>query len=158
MTKRRVSPAGAAATVAAATVVIAGLVVLGTPSHARERKLDALRTDDLATISAAVDQYWNKHSALPDSLDSLVSTHELDRLPKDPQTDSRYTYLASGARSYRLCATFQQPSDTLENTTRNTNVVFSNGGRTIFVPVNRTWRHSKGESCFDLTPPEKESK
>lgn len=149
MTRRRVSPAGAAATVAAALAVIAGLIMLGTPSHARERRLDEIRVDDLASLSAAIDQYWAKHAALPDSLDSLVTAHQLDRVPKDPETNSRYTYHMSGERSYRLCATFRQPSDTSEMDMR---------ARTVVAPAAHSWRHGKGESCFDLTPPPKDTK
>jgi hypothetical protein len=146
MTKSRVSPAGAAATIAAAVVVIAGLFLLGTPSHARERRLDEMRVDDLSTLSMALDHYWAKHAALPDSLDSLVAAHQLDRVPKDPETNVRYTYLVSGARSYRLCATFKQPSDTSDADAH---------GSTLIAPGVHSWRHGAGESCFDLTPPPK---
>ena len=145
MTTRRVSPAGAAATVAAALVVIAGLLTLGMPSHARERRMDALRVDDLSGLSRAIDAFWAKHSSLPPTLDSLVAARQLDRVPSDPQNNTQYAYLVSGERSYRLCATFDQPSDTNQ------------------APVNidvssHSWRHGAGESCFDLTPPQKESK
>jgi hypothetical protein len=154
----RVSPAGAAVTIAAAVVVIAGLALLGTPSHARERRLDQMRVDDLASLSAAIDQYWAKHAALPDSLDSLVTAHQLDRVPRDPVTNSRYTYLVSGERSYRLCATFLHPTDTGEVAMRENEVVFGSNGSTVFARDAHSWRHGAGESCFDLTPPAKETK
>ena len=158
MTRRPISAAGAAATVAAVLVVIAGLVTLGTPSRARERRLDRLRVDDLSQLSLTVDQYWAKHSALPGTLDTLVSARQIDRVPKDPQSNSPYSYLASGERSYRLCATFQQPSDTGEVSMRGNNIVFNANGSTLFAPDNRSWRHGAGESCFDLTPPAKDVK
>jgi hypothetical protein len=144
---RRISPAGAIATIAAVLVVIGGLLVVGSPSHARERRLDELRTEDLSTLSQSIDAYWIKHAMLPDSLDSLVSTHLLDRIPKDPETNSRYTYMASGERSYRLCATFTQPSDTSDAV----------HGAAVMVAGIHSWRHGAGESCFDLTPPKKET-
>jgi hypothetical protein len=154
MMKSRVSPAAVAATLAAALAVIAGLVLLGTPSHARERKLDEIRVNDLASISAAIDEFWAKRTALPDSLDSLVSAQQLDRVPKDPGTNSPYTYLRSGDRSYRLCATFQHPSDT-SVVTRASNVVYYANGSPQYVADAHSWRHGAGESCFDLTPPRK---
>ena len=158
MTRRGVSPAGAAATIAAAVVVIAGLVALGTPSRARERRIDGLRVGDLSMLSTSIDAYWSKHAALPEVLDSLVSTHELDHVPADPESKAAYTYLVSGARSYRLCATFAQPTDTSEGANDRDNIVFSTGYIGPYERHSHSWRHSKGESCFDLTPPEKESK
>jgi len=152
MTKSRISPAGAVATVAAALVVIAGLIVVGSPSHARERRLDEMRVDDLNSLSVAIDEYWSKHSALPDVSDSLVATHQIEKLPVDPQSRAPYTYLMSGERSYRLCATFAQPSDTAKATDVR-DWTFLNSGR-----HSHSWRHGAGESCFDLTPPAKDAK
>ena len=148
MTRVPVSPAGVAVTIAAVIAASAGLMTLGTPSRARERRLDELRTEDLAHLSDAVDEYWTKHASLPLALDSLVSQRQLDRVPTDPKTSSAYTYLASGARSYRLCATFAQPFD-------------SSSSRQYVDGVDlgkHSWRHGAGESCFDLTVPVKESK
>jgi hypothetical protein len=148
VTRSPVSRAGVAATIAAALAIIAGLFTLGTPSHARERRLDELRMEDLARLSHAVDVYWTKHAALPQSLESLVSERQFDRVLTDPKTDSAYTYLPSGERSYRLCATFAQPMD---STTPRGYVDGVDIGE-------RSWRHGAGESCFDLTVPVKETK
>lgn len=144
MSAQPISRAGVAATIAAALVVLAGLLTLGLPSHARERKLDGIRVDDLSQLSSGVDAYWDKHAALPDSLTSMIASHQVDRVPRDPQSDAPYTYLVSGARSYRLCATFAQPTDTTARARID-----------VYMPATRSWRHGAGESCFDLTPPEK---
>ncbi|HEV7702814.1 MAG TPA: hypothetical protein VGO46_00925 [Gemmatimonadaceae bacterium] len=160
MSPRTVSRAGVAATIAAVLVVIAGLFTLGTPSRARERKLDELRVDDLSRLSNRIDGYWTKHSALPQVLDSLVADRQLDRVPADPQSHQSYTYLVSGERSYRLCATFAQPSDSAESSRYDSDdfsLTVGDGG----MPIARqphSWRHGAGESCFDLTPPTKTSK
>jgi hypothetical protein len=148
MTDRQLSRAGVAATIAAALAIIAGLITLGKPSHARERRLDELRIEDLSRLSNAVDEYWSRHAALPPTLDSLVSQRQLDRVPVDPQTDSAYTYLPSGARSYRLCAIFAHPSD---SASRPRYVDGIGDGK-------HSWRHGAGESCFDLTPPTKDAR
>ena len=160
MSPRSVSRAGAAATVAAALVVIAGLFTLGTPSHARERKLDGLRVDDLSNISFLIDGYWEKHAALPQSLDSLVTLQLLDRVPRDPQTRQPYAYLPSSERSYRLCATFAQPSDSVDASVYHNGdyMIASGAGGVSFAREPHSWRHGAGESCFDLTPPSKEAK
>jgi len=144
-----VSRAGIAATVVAALVIIAGLFALGTPSHARERKADRLRVGDLSRLSNLVDRYWATKAALPESLDTLVALRLLDRVPTDPQSHEPYTYLVSGERSYRLCATFTQPSDSTD--------AFGAGG-VAFARDSHSWRHGAGESCFDLTPPLRDSK
>jgi hypothetical protein len=159
MSPRSVSRAGVAATIAAVLVVMAGLFTLGTPSRARERKLDGLRLEDLKRLANRVDGYWTKQAALPESLDSLVATGNLDRVPTDPQSHQPYTYLASGERSYRLCATFAQPSDTADASIDSDDFAFTNGsGGVSFAHQPHSWRHGAGESCFDLTPPAKTSK
>lgn len=137
------SRAGAAATIAAALVVVTGLVMLGTPSRARERRMDELRASDLAQLSTAIDEYWNKHAALPAVLDSLVSGRQLDKLPADPESNSSYKYVVTGEHGYRLCATFAQPTDTMAPPRS-----YDYLGRIS----HRSWRHGKDESCFDLTP------
>jgi hypothetical protein len=73
-------------------------MTLGTPSHARELRLDELRTEDLAHLSDAVDEYWTKHASLPLTLDSLVSQRQFGRVPTDPKTSSAYTYQLLAAK------------------------------------------------------------
>jgi hypothetical protein len=160
MSPRSVSRAGTVATVAAALAVIAGLFTLGTPSHARERKLDGLRVNDLSRLAGFIDSYWLKHAELPQSLDSLVTMRLVDRVPTDPESHQPYTYLASGERSYRLCATFAQPSDsTTAVSDENDDIVMSTGTRDGTITHEpHSWRHGVGESCFDLTPPPKDAK
>lgn len=148
MSKTQISFAGAAVTVAAALVVIMGLLAVGKPSRARQRRLDGLRVDDLSQLSSAVETFWARRASLPSTLDTLVAMHQLDAVPRDPQTNTPYTYLVSGERSYRLCATFAQPSDSDQVGTRYE----------TFNHMNHSWRHGAGESCFDLTPPQKDSK
>ena len=135
------SRAGGVATIAAALVVITALVMLGTPSRARERRMDELRTSDLAQLTVAIDGYWAKRAALPPLLDSLVSGRQLDRLPTDPETSAHYKYVVSGERAYRLCATFAQSTDT---------TLSSGRGESSSEIAHQSWRHGRGESCFDL--------
>jgi len=161
MSTRPVSAAGVAATVAALLAVIAGIIVAGSPSRAREQRLDHLRIDDLAQLSSVVDAYWVKHATLPQSLDSLVGAQELDRVLTDPQSGSPYTYLVSGERSYRLCANFSLASDsTAASSTASEPLVFVTGGsgEPPIIRPPHVWRHSAGKSCFDLTPPQKPAK
>ena len=160
MSTRRVSRAGVAATIAAAVAIIAGLLTLDSPSLARERKLDRRRIEDLSRMSNLIDAYWMMHSALPPTLDTLAVLRLTDRVPVDPKNRSPYTYHVSGERSYRLCATFAQPSDSNASPgDEDGDIVYVTG--TIGGPMGRqphSWRHGAGESCFDLTAPSKDAK
>ena len=146
-TPRNTLPAGAAIA-AAAFAIIAGLIMIGTPARARERRLDDLRVQDLSSIAGAFDAYFTKHAALPDTVDSLVSAHLLDHVPSDPSTGVRYPIYLTGGRSYRLCATFAQPLDTMDRRDSNNFGGLYRGAH--------SWKHGKGESCFDLSaePPD----
>lgn len=135
-------PAGAAI-VAAVLVVVTGLLLLGSPSRARQRRLDDLRVRDLSSIANALDLYWSKHTALPDTVDSLVSARLLDRIPTDPVSGVRYPIHLTGERSYRLCATFSQPLDTNDESQYNYNGGLYRG--------RHSWKHGAGESCFDFS-------
>lgn len=115
------------ATIAVTLTVVAGLITLGPPSVAREHRLDEQRTLDLVRITTAIDGYAKRQNALPPSLDTLVATHDLALIPRDPTTNTPYEYGPTGPSTYRLCATFQQPSDG--------NVA--------------KWNHSAGHTCFD---------
>ena len=131
-----------AAIVAAVVAVVAGLFVLGSPARAREHRLDDMRVRDLSTIATALNRYWTKHAAMPDTVDSLVSTGLLDRIPTDPFTGVRYPIHLTGGNSYRLCATFAQPLDTTRDSP------YESWGDVYRGRL--AWRHGAGESCFDL--------
>jgi hypothetical protein len=160
MSGRSVSAAGALATAAAVLAVVGGLLTLDSPSRARQRKLDHLRVEDLSHLAMLVDGYWAKHAALPASIDTLVQAGELDHVLRDPKSGAPYTYLVSGERSYRLCATFALPSDSTDEAAYQTeNIVFVMGsGGTQVARKAHSWRHGAGESCFDLVPPPKDTK
>lgn len=122
--------------------VIAAVVVLGPPSKQRQRRLDVRRTQDLAAIAFAVDQYWDRRKELPKSLDTLVSDHHLPQVPHDPETDAPYQFTVMPPTAFRLCATFAQLSD-------------QDDGRSEIAEYSgyvgqRSWHHGVGPTCFDL--------
>ena len=161
MNRRRVSAPGIAATVAALVAVVAGMIVAGSPSRARQQRLDHMRIDDLARLSSVIDAYWLSHGTLPASLDTMVSVRDLERVLSDPQSGKPYTYLANGERTYRLCATFALASDSSAgSSTASEPLVFNVGGNgdpPIYRPPH-SWRHGAGNNCFELTAPPKPSK
>jgi hypothetical protein len=107
--------------------VAAGLMVVGSPTTQRQKRLDEKRIEDLAGIRAAVDQYRSAHNELPRVLGELDAGDARWR-HHDPLTLQPYEYRMRGGDGYELCATFQQPSD------RQT------GG----------WQHGTGRQCFVL--------
>ena len=143
MAMPRIGLPAVVAIAAAAVAIVAALIMLGSPARAREHRLDELRVQDLASIANALDSYWTKHAAMPDTVDSLVSARLLDRIPADPSSGVRYPIYLTGARSYRLCATFSQPLDTTDRSQYNYYGGLYRGPR--------SWRHGAGESCFDFS-------
>jgi hypothetical protein len=111
--------------IAAFAVVVAGVAIgfatIGTPQHVRLVERDHRRVSDLERIEAAlrVDPS-TRGTALP----ALAGR----RWPRDPLTGKPYVYLRETATRYRLCATFELPSDAAED--------------------DGFWRHGPGLTCF----------
>ena len=130
-------PAVMATGVVVATL-LAAIIALGRPARQRQQRLDERRAQTLENIASAVDAYWSVRKTLPVTVDSLVSSHTLPQLPRDPETAATYQYEVTGPKSFRLCAVFDQPSD-------------SNAERSTLQYVGgRSWYHSRGRTCFEL--------
>jgi type II secretory pathway pseudopilin PulG len=132
MRRGRVNVLAVIAVVVVAGTIAAGLIFAGSPSIARQRRLDARRREDLQLLTRSIDAYYSHHQALPPFLDTLSAVHELNDIPVDPETHAPYRYEVTGPTGYRLCATFEQPADD----------AYGAG----------TWGHGIGSVCFDLTP------
>ena len=130
--------AGASA-LAVLLAVVSGLVVAGSPGHARERGLDVERVRHLQAIVRGVDVYWERNGALPASLDALSSERDIEVISiADPETDEAYQFRGSGEETYELCATFSLAAPTDQASLRTD-------------PYRaRFWRHPAGHHCFDL--------
>jgi hypothetical protein len=127
VTGRRVL-AGVVSLVVAAAVAT-GVVILGSPSDERARRLDQRRVSDLEGIQTAVNFYFAQHTVLPASLEEL-STQPGVRIASDPVTGAAYRYRVSGAEQFELCGTFARASESR----------VSSG-----VDV---WQHPSGDHCF----------
>ena len=112
----------------------AGLAVLGSPSDARARRLDAQRIDHLREWARAVDAYWTANNQLPQSLDEIRRQQAWTHLVvNDPQTGEPYRYQPRGAVGYELCATFDRAS-----------------ADTGAAEEDALWGHASGPACFTL--------
>jgi len=129
----RVLITGAIAAVVAA--LVAGIIAVGPPSRARERKLDALRVEDLAALERQIGNFARVHSSLPQDLASLANEPGYSIPRSDPQSGRPYEYQVLSSDRYRLCARFATPSvrESIENA----------------YPPGDTWSHSAGDQCFN---------
>ena len=101
--------ATAALAAVAALLVGAGLLISGGPDQARKERRDRQRLDDLVALEALVDCLANANRGqLPDRLVPNAQCSWSAALD-DPFTGQPYRYVATGLRSYRLCAGFETP-------------------------------------------------
>lgn len=117
--------------------IVAGLVVIGSPSEVRAQRLDEQRVRNLQAIASAIERHRRTNDTVPASLVTLRQSEQQVALPiEDPESRELYDYRATGASSYELCALF----DTVLN---------ANDGR-----IPAFWSHSAGRHCFliDVKP------
>ncbi len=125
------------AAVAVAATVVAAIAVLGTPGAQRQLRQDERRVRDLSSLQDEIEAWAKQRGALPADLAVLARRPGVRLATTDPFNAQPYAYRVVDARNYRLCATFD--TDTAE--------VRSDRGSA------RTWRHPRGNYCFDLVLP-----
>lgn len=112
--------------------IIAGVMVAGPPAEGRMQQLDRVRARDLQSIATSIDDFWQRHERLPDSLGELVADPRAQVSIEDPDTEQEYEYRILDEASYELCAVFALASIT------------NNRARDAF------WLHDAGRHCFSL--------
>ena len=118
---------------------VVGLIVLGTPRHARVRELDQQRVRSLQALSSTVESYYSDYGRLPASMDAMMSRAYPMRPATDvtdPVTQARYEYAPLDSVRYRLCATFAS-ADSIGP----------------FAERQSFWTHPSGRHCFELEVP-----
>jgi hypothetical protein len=118
-----------AATVAVVGAVVAGIVVLGSPSTQRKERFDSVRVQNLGAIERFVTSYAKTHKRLPDSFGTLTEEPGYLVPRGDPDSGAPYEYEPLGRDTYRLCATF--------------------GTATSSEAPESTWAHGIGRQCFE---------
>ncbi len=134
----------------ASTVVLASLIAgfafIGSPMKARAVKFDNMRINDLQTIqSQLIYSHWQQKAALPDSLEDLTDSISGFSTPKDPETDADYEYVKTGRLSFKLCATFNLPTEVVDRGTKATSAIYPT------ISENENWMHEAGNFCFERT-------
>jgi hypothetical protein len=128
-----------------AASIVAGFMLVGSPSQQRAISLDQQRINDLQQISYAVDSYYNQANSqrLPVSLEVLRGTQNVYvNSIVDQSTGTAYEYHVVGGLNYQLCATFETDVNTT-GAKGNPEAYPQNPGSTF-------WDHSIGHKCFDL--------
>jgi hypothetical protein len=110
--------------------VTTGIVIIGSPTEERTRRLDARRVEDLQRLSRSVEVYHSRHKRVPETLEELSKEPGLASIPRDPLTGQAYGYRTFNARSYELCGTFDRETS---------------GARSADF-----WSHGAGTQCFSL--------
>jgi hypothetical protein len=128
MTPRYIVAGAALALVLAA--IVAGLVVIGSPSDERARRLDEQRVRALQSLTRSVDEYWRVRGRLPASLPELMQEPRFSAETRDPVTAQAYGYRALSPRTYQLCADFDRQSE-----------------EELDSPF---WKHGSARHCFDV--------
>jgi hypothetical protein len=113
-----------------ALVVIRGIMIIGSPSEERTRRMDSRRINDLQGVSRSIGVYHTRHQQVPVSLEELAREPGFASVARDPVTDRPYGYRMVDANSYQLCGTFDR--ETADNRAED------------------FWAHGVGEQCFTL--------
>ncbi len=124
-----------AAGVLAIGSIVGGFLLMGSPAHQRDLRMDQRRINDLQAIENAAQVHATGRGALPESLQALVARPGLSLATRDPVSGQPYGYTVLDASRIRLCAVFA--TDTAE----------THGGRRP--GWQRDWVHGAGPTCFE---------
>jgi len=111
-------------------VVIRAIMIIGSPSEERTRRMDSRRVNDLQGISRSIAVYHTRHQQVPASLEELAREPGFANVARDPVTDQPYGYRMFDATSYEVCGTFDR--------------------ETADSRAEDFWAHGVGRQCFTL--------
>ncbi len=126
-----------------ALCVIAGFLIIGTPSQQRSRRFDSQRVNDLQMLQSEIVGYWSQKQQLPVNLDDLQDSISGFSVPLDPQTKNSYEYSVKSPLTFELCAIFMIESDK-----------YSSNYKEIYSPYGQykqNWDHNAEKTCFERT-------
>lgn len=114
-------------------VVTGGIILIGSPTQERMRRLDAQRVADLRAVASAVDLYWTRHGSLPPSLEELSKEPGGSVKSLDPYTKRFYEYTLLSDNTCELCAHFARD--------------WTGQHEALYKDF---WAHGSGRQCFKL--------
>lgn len=137
--REKVNMVGAGVGALAIMTIIAGFLLIGSPSHLRELRYDSQRVSDLENLQIQIISYWQREHALPSALNVLDDALTGYHVPSDPSTGAPYEYVKTGTASFTLCATFRAPSQDAGKT-------YPRG-----MTSEQDFMHAAGRTCFTRT-------
>ncbi|MHB8660618.1 MAG: DUF5671 domain-containing protein [Minisyncoccota bacterium] len=141
---------GSSVAVLAAVTIIAGFFIVGTPAQARLARFDEQKVSDLQDIQSRITSYWQAKRQLPLALANLSDPLSYGPLPADPQTGESYIYQKTGILSFKLCATFNVPTQPF-SVSNNPSRVMPMTPYAPGSPADTNWVHGAGQICFERT-------
>lgn len=124
--------------------ILSGFFIIGTPSEARQQRLDDQRISDLQNIQWQVVNYWQQKERLPASMAELEDPIAGYNNPRDPETNELYVYRPGQNLTFELCATFGAEGA-------------ANWGKgepmsaRAYGTLESDWAHGAGEMCYTRT-------
>lgn len=136
---------GYAAGVLVIAAIIAGFIIIGTPSEMRMMRFDNQKVTDLQNIQWQIINHWQQREMLPASLEELKDPlSDYPSVPVDPQTSEPYIYTRTSPLDFSLCATFNMESPT------KSELLIARPSTPYAAPMEgESWKHGVGEVCFD---------
>jgi hypothetical protein len=130
--------------------VLSGFLITGTPGQVRLYRFDDQKVNDLQNIQSEIVTYWQEESKLPASLTDLNDSINGFSVPVDEESGAAYGYAATSALSFKLCATFNAPTQSNSPTVQSYSYPVPAGasGSSLF---SDSWYHSAGSTCFART-------
>lgn len=122
--------------------VVAGFVIMGSPSKARDIRLDDNRVSALQEMQSRVLNYWQQKGEMPKTISDIEDSISGYKVPTIPD-GSNYEYRLDSGTTFKLCATFSRPTPATQNGVSKPAYY---GGL-----LDQNWQHQAGNHCFTRT-------
>lgn len=129
---------GLGALVVVVVAIVVGFMHISAPAEVREMRIDDKQVNDLMTIQSHIESYLYTYGTLPASISDAFGGIAI---PAAPEGRGAYTYTATGATMYEICAEFAFESVA--------------GAEPYYYDVSMkpafSWEHGAGEWCYTRT-------
>jgi len=148
---------GWAAAAVIVCAIIGGLFMVGSPSKARDEKIDAKRLQNMQMTARVISCYGDKTADLPETLASLQNIFKNDlalrggsprctnlKWATDPVSEQNFEYKRLSETSFQLCANFLRPTG---QNTRASYSYINTYNRTALIGADKP-RETAGTHCY----------
>lgn len=118
------------------SAIFAGLLLVGSPNTARQRRSDEMRAEDLSYLASDIWVFVNQNKRLPNTIGESEVPRRNAGARQDPITRKPYEYRKLNDSEFELCAVFETASKAKGNSSGWPYAVFT--------------EHPKGRHCFKL--------